>query len=184
MRLIPSGHHGAAMLARGDRIDCGAMTVTAAMIDTFADMTGDRFEIHMSDAAARRHGFGARVAHGLLVMSLIDGLKNGAPAQLRARASLGWHWSFHRPVLAGDRIAVSITIAAIEWHEKTIGPFWCSTSVSPTNTTRMRSPAPVAYWSIADRHQISKSRTKTPSAPPSSSATIRVPMLWCTSSAR
>ena len=94
------------------------MTVTAEMIDTFADMTGDRFEIHMSDAAARRHGIGARVAHGLLVMSLIDGLKNGAPAQLRARASLDWHWSFHRPVLAGDRIAVSITIAAIERARK------------------------------------------------------------------
>ncbi len=88
MRLIPPGHHCAAILARGDGIDCGAMTVTAEMIDTFADIMGHRFEIHMSDAAARRHGFGARVAHGLLVMSLIDGLKNGAPAQFRASASL------------------------------------------------------------------------------------------------
>ena len=114
MRILPPGHHGAATLTRGDRIDCGAMTVTVEMIDAFADMTGDRFEIHMSDKAARRHGFDARVAHGLLVLSLIDGLKNRAPAQFRARASLNWDWSFHRPVLADDRIAVTITIAAIE----------------------------------------------------------------------
>ncbi|MYA88224.1 MAG: MaoC family dehydratase [Boseongicola sp. SB0662_bin_57] len=113
MRLLPPGHHGAATLKRGDRVDCGFMTITAEMIDAFADMTGDRFEIHVSDEAARRHGFDAKVAHGLLVLSLIDGLKNRAPAQFRARASLDWQWSFHLPVLAGDRIAVTITIAAI-----------------------------------------------------------------------
>ncbi len=114
MRLLPPGHHGAATLKRGDRIDCGTMTVTAEMIDAFADMTGDRFEIHMSGEAARRHGFDARVAHGLLVLSLIDGLKNQAPAQFRARASLDWHWSFHRPVFEGDQIAAIVTIAEIE----------------------------------------------------------------------
>ena len=59
MRLTPPSHDGAATLARGDRIDCGAMAVTAEMIDTFADMTGDRFEILMSDATAQRHGLGA-----------------------------------------------------------------------------------------------------------------------------
>ncbi|MDE0208465.1 MAG: MaoC/PaaZ C-terminal domain-containing protein, partial [Boseongicola sp.] len=78
MRLLPPGRHGTATLSCGDRIDCGSMTVTAGMIDTFADMAGDRFEIHMSDEAARHHGFDARVAHGLLVLSLIDGLKNRA----------------------------------------------------------------------------------------------------------
>ncbi len=118
MRLIPPGHHGAAILACGDRIDCGTITVTAEMIDAFTDLTSDRFEIHMSGEAARRHGFGARVAHGHLVLSLIDGLKSRAPAQFRARASLDWHWSFHRPVLAGVRIAVSITIAAIDRTQK------------------------------------------------------------------
>lgn len=118
MRLLPPGLHGAATLGRGDRIECGTMTVTAEMIDAFADMTGDRFEIHMSDAAARRHGFDARVAHGLLVLSLIDGLKNRAPARFNARASLDWRWSFHRPVLAGDRIAVTITIAAVDRARK------------------------------------------------------------------
>ena len=113
-RTLPPGLYGADTLSPGDRIDCGSLTITAAMIDTFADLTGDRFEIHMSEAAAHTHGFAGRVAHGLLVLSLIDGLKNQAPAQLRARASLGWDWRFAAPVLAGDAIAITISIDAIE----------------------------------------------------------------------
>jgi acyl dehydratase len=74
-------------------------------------MTGDRFEIHMSDEAALRHGFPARVAHGLLVLSLIDGLKNNAVARFRAVASLGWTWRFSAPVLAGDTIKAEVTVA-------------------------------------------------------------------------
>lgn len=113
-RQLPPGSHGAADLEPGDRIDAGSQKVAAEMIDAFAALTGDRFEIHLSDEAAQRHGFAARVAHGLLVLSLIDGLKNRAPAQLKARASLGWTWRFLAPVLAGDTIAVMITVEAID----------------------------------------------------------------------
>ena len=109
-RELSPGHHGADTLLPGDRIDCGTIAVTTAMIDAFADLTGDRFEIHMSDKAARQHGFKARVAHGLLVLSLVDGLKNQAPAQLKARASRGWDWQFRAPVLAGDTISVRLVI--------------------------------------------------------------------------
>lgn len=114
MRDLPAGHHGADTLSPGDRVDCGCLSVSVAMIDAFADLTGDRFEIHMDAQAAARHGFGGRVAHGLLVLSLIDGMKNRAPAQFRARASLGWDWRFRRPVLAGDKIAVAITVSGVE----------------------------------------------------------------------
>ncbi len=109
-RQLPPGSHGADDLEIGDRIDCGSITVTAEMIDSFANLTGDRFEIHMSRDAARRHGFDDRVAHGLLVLSLIDGLKNQARAQFKARASMGWDWQFRRPVLAGDRLSVVLCI--------------------------------------------------------------------------
>lgn len=115
---LPVGLYGADALKVGDRLDCGHLSVTTEMIDAFADLTGDRFEIHMSDAAARAHGFDRRVAHGLLVLSLIDGLKNQASAQIRARASLGWDWRFRKPVLAGDNIAVSYTVTNIELHSR------------------------------------------------------------------
>ncbi len=111
---LTPGLYGADDLSVGDRIDCGSMIVTAEAIDAFADLTGDRFEIHMSEKAAQKHGFAARVAHGLLVLSLIDGLKNQAPAQFKARASMGWDWVFKAPVLAGDEIGVAIKIEAID----------------------------------------------------------------------
>lgn len=110
---LAPGRYGADALSVGDRIDCGSKPVTVEAIDAFADLTGDFFEIHMSEKAAQKHGFAARVAHGLLVLSLIDGMKNQAGAQLKARASMGWDWAFRAPVLAGDRIAVVVTIEAI-----------------------------------------------------------------------
>ena len=98
-------------MAPGDRIETGEITVTTDAIDAFADLTGDRFAIHMSDAAAQEMGFPSRVAHGLLVLSLIDGLKNQCPAQFRAIASLGWDMRFARPVLAGDRVRGRLVVA-------------------------------------------------------------------------
>ncbi len=91
------GRYGADDVEPGDWIDCGSVTVSAERILQFAELTGDRFEIHMSDAAARRHGFDRQVAHGLLVLSLVDGLKNQADAQFDARASKGGTGYSRRP---------------------------------------------------------------------------------------
>lgn len=113
-RRLSAGQFGFDNIAPSDVVDIGSVTVTAAMIDRFAALTGDRFEIHMSDDAAARHGFAARVAHGLLVLSLIDGLKNQAAARFKAQASLGWDWSFQAPVLAGDTVSASITVLSIK----------------------------------------------------------------------
>lgn len=96
----------------GDFYQTGGSAVDVAKIDRFAELTGDRFEIHMDDEAARRHGFRCRVAHGLLVLSLVDGLKNQATAQFDAVASLGWTWSFATPVEAGDTIQARIEVKA------------------------------------------------------------------------
>ena len=86
--------------------------VTPQAIDTFAALTQDRFAIHLSDEGARAHGFDRRVAHGLLILSLVEGLKSTAPAQLDTFASLGWDWSFRAPVFAGDSIRATVTVAA------------------------------------------------------------------------
>lgn len=95
----------------GDWFETSGCVVSVEMIDAFAALTGDRFEIHMDEAAARRHGFTGRVAHGLLVLSLVDGLKNQAEARFRAIASLGWDFRFERPMLAGDTIRARIAVA-------------------------------------------------------------------------
>jgi 3-hydroxybutyryl-CoA dehydratase len=112
-RLLPRGVYGFADLRDDDRIVTGQVTVSAEDIDRFADLSGDRFAIHMSDMAAQEAGFASRVAHGLLVLSLIDGLKNQSPAQLRAVASLGWQIGFRAPVLAGDTLSAVFRVETL-----------------------------------------------------------------------
>ena len=111
-RVLMPGRYGLDALEVGDRVVTGTVEVTASAIDAFADLSGDRFAIHMDDAAARAKGFPARVAHGLLVLSLIDGLKNAAFAQFDAIASLGWDWRFAGPVFIGDVLHATITVAS------------------------------------------------------------------------
>ncbi|MCP4317862.1 MAG: MaoC family dehydratase [Hyphomicrobiales bacterium] len=105
------GHYGYDRLAVEDWLQTASLTVTADHIDRFAALTGDRFEIHMSDERSRHHGFEGRIAHGLLILSLVDGLKNQAEARFEAIASLGWDWSFKRPVLIGDTIRATLIVA-------------------------------------------------------------------------
>lgn len=130
--MLPPGVHGAAAIGPGDWIDCGQRVVTVEMIDRFADLTGDLFEIHMDAQAAARHGFAARVAHGLLVLSLVDGLKNQAAAQVKARASMGWDLRFTAPVLAGDQLNVRMVIAGVH-PAKTTGQSVVTAEFEVTN---------------------------------------------------
>lgn len=109
-RLLPPGLHSFDTLLPGDHFDTTTAPVTAEAIRAFADLTGDRFEVHLSDTGAQAHGFPAMVAHGLLVLSLVEGLKSSAPVQLGSFAALGWDWQFAVPVLAGDRIRCRVTV--------------------------------------------------------------------------
>ena len=94
----------------GLTFETGGITVTDAHIVAFAGLTGDFFDIHMDDDYARELGYPGRVAHGLLGLSLTDGLKNRAPVRFAAIVSLNWRWTFAGPILAGDRIAARITV--------------------------------------------------------------------------
>ena len=109
-RCLPAGRYGVDDVAIGDWIETATATITADMIDQFAALSGDHFEIHMQDSAAKAHGFDRRVAHGLLILSMVDGLKNQTPAQFKAQASLGWDWSFRAPVLLGDEISARLSV--------------------------------------------------------------------------
>lgn len=111
-RQLPPGRYYFEDIEVGDGIETASLMLEARHIDPFAALTGDHFEIHMSAAGAARHGFPKRVAHGLLILSLIDGLKNQAPAQFAAVASLGWEWSFVGPVFPGDTIRAVMVVEA------------------------------------------------------------------------
>lgn len=112
-RHLSKGLYGYEDVNVGDYYTTPAILITTQIIDDFADLSGDHFEIHMDEEAARRHGFSDRVAHGLLILSLVDGLKNQADAQFKAQASLGWNWTFSAPVIIGDTIKSSVRVLDI-----------------------------------------------------------------------
>lgn len=109
-RRLTDGVFGFEEIGEGDWFRTDAVTITGDHIARFADLTGDRFEVHMDDDAARRLGFPKRIAHGLLVLSMVDGLKNQAGSRFQAVASLGWSWRFQAPVFIGDSLAAIITV--------------------------------------------------------------------------
>ena len=89
----------------------GGMLVTDAHIVQFAGLSGDFFDVHMDDDFARSLGFNRRIAHGLLGLILVDGLKNRAEKRFAAIASLSWQWNFRAPLYSGERIFGRLTVA-------------------------------------------------------------------------
>ena len=79
-----------------------ARTITESDIALFAALSADFSPVHSDAAYAARGVFGSRVAHGLLGMSLAEGLLSRAPG--RRAPAVAWEWSFDAPVFAGDTI--------------------------------------------------------------------------------
>jgi acyl dehydratase len=96
---------------RGLRFETGGIVVTESHIVQFAGLSGDFFDVHMDDRFAQSLGFPRRIAHGLLCLALVDGLKNRAESRFAAIASLSWQWNFRSAVYIGDRIAARITVS-------------------------------------------------------------------------
>lgn len=111
-RKLAPGEYGYGDLAPGDWYETAGVTVTEAHVVGFAGLSGDLFDVHMDDEFARREGFPGRIAHGLLGLSLADGLKTRCPVRLLGIATLNWNWSFRAPLLIGDRMSVRISVAA------------------------------------------------------------------------
>ena len=59
-----------------EEIVSGARTVTEADVTDFARLSGDYQPEHMNEEYARKGPMGARIAHGLLVLSMATGLLN------------------------------------------------------------------------------------------------------------
>jgi len=75
----------------------------------FAEITGDRNPIHLSEEFAARTRFGERIAHGILTAGLVSaviGMKLPGPGCLYLSQTL----SFRAPVRIGDRITARVEI--------------------------------------------------------------------------
>ena len=97
-------------VAIGLQFATGGIDVTEAHIVQFAGLAGDFFDVHMDDAFARELGFPRRVAHGILGLALVDGLKNRASRRFAGVASLHWDWSFRGALFAGARLSARVEV--------------------------------------------------------------------------
>ena len=97
----------------GDECVSPTMTVTAAHIDTYADVSGDHTPVHVDEAYARASHFGQRVAHGLFGLAVTDGLKTQSEYRFVPGMSLGWTWDFAAPIYIGDTLHVKFRVASM-----------------------------------------------------------------------
>ncbi|HEX2359248.1 MAG TPA: MaoC/PaaZ C-terminal domain-containing protein [Solirubrobacterales bacterium] len=84
-------------------------TITEADLVSFAALTGDWHPQHADAEWAGRGRFGARVAHGMLVLSYAVGLVPFDPERVVALRGLE-SISFKRPVHIGDTIRVASVV--------------------------------------------------------------------------
>jgi 3-hydroxybutyryl-CoA dehydratase len=78
----------------------------------FAEVTGDRNPIHLSEHFAAKTPFGTRIAHGLYTASLISavlGTRLPGPGAVYISQTL----NFRAPVKIGDTVDVNVTVVEL-----------------------------------------------------------------------
>jgi acyl dehydratase len=118
-RVLGPGIYNMGDIEIGDRFVTSGVTVTETHVVNFAGVSGDLYDIHLDDIAAQQAGFPGRIAHGLLGLSLADGLKTRCPVRLNGLATLSWNWSFRAPLFINDRIHVDIEIVGKRLTKRT-----------------------------------------------------------------
>src|ERR1700761_324064 len=72
------------------------LLVDQAMIDLFADATGDHQFIHIDPERAARTPFGGTIAHGFLLLSLLPRLQAGMERPWPGEVRMGVNYGFER----------------------------------------------------------------------------------------
>ena len=109
-----SGHSGTFFedLAVGQEFTSPGRTVTEADIVIFAGLSGDYNVLHTDAEHMKASIFGERIAHGLLGLSIEQGLATrGEPAAAHGVLS-GLKWKFKGPIKIGDTVHVRSRITA------------------------------------------------------------------------
>ncbi len=96
----------------GQKVITPGRTITEADIVSFAGLSGDYNLIHTDAEYSKGTPFGQRVAHGLLVLSIVSGL--GVRTGVMEGTVLAFreinNWKFSRPVFIGDTIHAVMTV--------------------------------------------------------------------------
>lgn len=121
--------------------------VDQQMIDRFADLTDDHQWIHVDREAAARGPFGAPIAHGFLVLSLVAKLTSSIGIELQG-VRMGMNYGFDRVritnvVRAGERIRGRFVLKDLV--ERNPGQ-WLMTLGITVEVENQPKPAVVADW--------------------------------------
>lgn len=100
-------------LVVGETFLSAGLTVTEHHIVSFAGLTGDFHPMHMDESVAGESRFGKRIAHGMLVMGICNGLVNQTD-RFHALAFLGLDWNMMKSVVAGDTVRAKSTLVSKE----------------------------------------------------------------------
>ena len=87
-------------------------TILSSDVVGFAEVTGDRNPIHLSEHFAAKTPFGERIAHGLYTASLISavlGTRLPGPGAVYISQTL----NFRAPVRIGDTVRVEVAVAEL-----------------------------------------------------------------------
>src|SRR5437764_12061409 len=87
-------------------------TISSSDVVGFAQLTGDRNPIHLSEHFAAKTSFGRRIAHGLYTASLISavlGTRLPGPGAICISQTL----NFHVPVKIGDVVQVIVEVVEL-----------------------------------------------------------------------
>lgn len=102
-------------------------TVSSSDVVGFAEVTGDRNPIHLSEHFAAKTTFGTRIAHGLYTASLISavlGTRLPGPGAIYISQTL----NFRAPVKIGDTVEVTVQVTELV-PEKSRARLACTCSV-------------------------------------------------------
>ncbi len=99
----------------GHRLVTGGRTVTEADLVNFAGVSGDFNPLHLDAEFAKDSIFGQRVAHGVLVLAVATGLRQGLGAFAGTLMGLLEirSWRFLAPVFVGDTVSVETEITEL-----------------------------------------------------------------------
>jgi acyl dehydratase len=97
----------------GDEWISPSVTMTEAMANVHAWVTGDFSPVDVDEEYVRTTPFGTHAAHGLLGFSVADGFKTRSESRFLPGMSLGWTWDFMLPIKLGDTVHVKFRVGSM-----------------------------------------------------------------------
>ncbi|HNV06659.1 MAG TPA: MaoC family dehydratase [Petrotogaceae bacterium] len=83
--------------------------ITAHMVDTFAQITGDKNPIHLDEEFAKTTVFGRRIAHGILTIGLVSEVL-GMEFPGKGTVYMKQDAKFLKPVYLDEEITVRVAV--------------------------------------------------------------------------